>query len=114
MSAPRGGVARASRTTTSRAARREQLSRLAPTILGMFLFIGSEAMLFGAFFTAYFFVRVVNPTAPETWPPEPYEFPKFVAGINTARPRHVELHDALGAAVDQARTTGAGSRRAWC
>jgi cytochrome c oxidase subunit 3 len=59
-------------------------SRLAPTVLGMFLFIASEAMLFGAFFTAYFFVRVVNPTAPDTWPPEPYEFPKFVAGINTA------------------------------
>ena len=51
----------------------------------------------------YFFVRVVNPTAPETWPPAPYEFPKFVAGINTADARHVELHDALGAAVDQAQ-----------
>ena len=36
-------------------------SRLDSTTLGMFLFIGSEAMLFGAFFTAYFFVRVVNP-----------------------------------------------------
>ena len=36
--------------------------------LGM-LFIASEAMLFGAFFTAYFFVRVVNPDAPATWPP---------------------------------------------
>ena len=59
-------------------------SRLDPTVLGMFLFIASEAMLFGAFFTAYFFVRVVNPTASEVWPPEPFEFPKFVAGVNTA------------------------------
>ena len=59
-------------------------SRLDPTTLGMFLFIASEAMLFGAFFTAYFFVRVVNPLAPETWPPPPYEFPVFVAGVNTA------------------------------
>ena len=29
--------------------------------LGMLLFIGSEIMLFGSFFAAYFFVRVVNP-----------------------------------------------------
>ena len=37
-------------------------SRLDSATLGMFLFIASEAMLFGAFFTAYFFVRVVNPS----------------------------------------------------
>jgi cytochrome c oxidase subunit 3 len=59
-------------------------ARIDATTLGMLLFIASEAMLFGAFFTAYFFVRVVNPTAPETWPPEPYEFPVFVASVNTA------------------------------
>jgi cytochrome c oxidase subunit 3 len=59
-------------------------SRLDAATLGMFLFIASEAMLFGSFFTAYFFVRVVNPLAPETWPPDPFEFPVFVAGINTA------------------------------
>jgi cytochrome c oxidase subunit 3 len=66
-------------------------SRLDPTTLGMLLFIASEAMLFGSFFAAYFFVRVVNPDAtiiePErwqTWPPEPFEFPVFVAGVNTA------------------------------
>ena len=58
-------------------------SRLDPATLGMFLFIASEAMLFGAFFTAYFFVRVVNPDASSTWPPPPYEFPVFVAGVNT-------------------------------
>ena len=59
-------------------------SRIDATVLGMFLFIASEAMLFGAFFTAYFFVRVVNPDAPSTWPPEPYAFPVFVASVNTA------------------------------
>ena len=59
-------------------------SRLDPATLGMFLFIASEAMLFGAFFTAYFFVRVVNPDAPATWPPPPFEFPVFVASVNTA------------------------------
>jgi cytochrome c oxidase subunit 3 len=58
-------------------------SRLPPAVLGMFLFIASEAMLFGAFFTAYFFVRVVNPEAPE-WPLEPFHLPVFVAGVNTA------------------------------
>ena len=58
-------------------------SRLDPSLLGMFLFIASEAMLFGAFFTAYFFVRVVNPDA-DPWPLPPYELPKFVAGVNTA------------------------------
>jgi cytochrome c oxidase subunit 3 len=61
-----------------------QSSRVPAVVLGMFLFIASEAMLFGSFFTAYFFVRVVNPGAPETWPPEPFHFPVFVAGVNTA------------------------------
>ena len=58
-------------------------SRIESTVLGMFLFIASEAMLFGAFFTAYFFVRVVNPDAPG-WPLEPFHLPVFVAGVNTA------------------------------
>jgi cytochrome c oxidase subunit 3 len=58
-------------------------SRVEPEVLGMFLFIASEAMLFGAFFTAYFFVRVVNPEA-MAWPPEGFHLPVFVAGVNTA------------------------------
>src|SRR5205823_3021853 len=56
-------------------------SRIDATLLGMLLFIGSEIMLFGSFFTAYFFVRVVN-SAPQ-WPPSPYHLPAFVAGVNT-------------------------------
>jgi cytochrome c oxidase subunit 3 len=60
-----------------------QSSRVDARTLGMLLFIGSEIMLFGSFFAAYFFVRVVNPGAPSTWPPAPYEFPVFVAGVNT-------------------------------
>jgi cytochrome c oxidase subunit III len=59
-----------------------QSSRVSAPVLGMFLFIASEVMLFGSFFTAYFFVRVVN-DAP-TWPPEGYHLPTFVAGVNTA------------------------------
>ena len=58
-------------------------SRLDSTTLGMFLFIASEVMLFGAFFTAYFFVRVVNPDV-QQWPPEGFHLPVFVAGVNTA------------------------------
>ena len=58
-----------------------QSSRVDSTTLGMLLFIASEIMLFGSFFTAYFFVRVVN-GAPE-WPPHPFHLPVFVAGVNT-------------------------------
>jgi cytochrome c oxidase subunit III len=59
-----------------------QSSRVDSSTLGMLLFIASEIMLFGSFFTAYFFVRVVN-AAPE-WPPHPFHLPVFVAGVNTA------------------------------
>jgi cytochrome c oxidase subunit III len=55
-------------------------SRIDSQLLGILLFIISEAMLFGSFFTAYFFVRVVQDA---TWPPEPFEFPVAVAGMNT-------------------------------
>ena len=54
-------------------------SRVDARVLGMFLFIASEAMLFGSFFAAYFFVRVVTQrrrasgrpsrtTSPSSWP----------------------------------------------
>ena len=58
-----------------------QSSRVDAPTLGMLLFIASEIMLFGSFFTIYFFVRVVN-NAPE-WPPEGFHLPVFVAGVNT-------------------------------
>jgi cytochrome c oxidase subunit 3 len=47
----------------------------------MLLFIISEVMVFGAFFTAYFFIRVVNG---DQWPAEGTELPKLIAGVNTA------------------------------
>jgi cytochrome c oxidase subunit 3 len=56
-------------------------SRVDPQVLGMLLFIISEVMVFGAFFTAYFFIRVVNG---DTWPARGDELPKLVAGFNTA------------------------------
>src|SRR5205823_4552935 len=57
-----------------------QSSRVDARTLGMFLFIASEVMLFGSFFTAYFFVRVVNH---QPWPPHPFHLPVFVAFVNT-------------------------------
>jgi cytochrome c oxidase subunit III len=55
-------------------------SRVEPQLLGMLLFIISEVMVFGAFFTAYFFLRVVNG---DHWPAQGTELPKLVAGVNT-------------------------------
>jgi cytochrome c oxidase subunit III len=57
-------------------------SRIDRTTLGILLFIVSEAMLFGAFFASYFFLRVVSGDGP--WPPEGIELPVGVAGVNTA------------------------------
>jgi cytochrome c oxidase subunit 3 len=56
-------------------------SRIDAQLLGILLFIVSEAMLFGSFFTAYFFVRAVQGGP---FPPEPFEFPVIVALMNTA------------------------------
>jgi cytochrome c oxidase subunit III len=55
-------------------------SRVEPQLLGMLLFIISEVMVFGAFFTAYFFIRVVNG---DHWPARGDELPKLVAFVNT-------------------------------
>ena len=56
-------------------------SRVEPQLLGMLLFIISEIMIFGAFFTAYFFIRVVQA---EEWPAAGTELPVAIAGVNTA------------------------------
>jgi cytochrome c oxidase subunit 3 len=61
-------------------------AQLSPGILTMVFFIGSEVMLFGSFFTAYFFVRF---NVAEQWPPlaangEPFELPVVITGVNTA------------------------------
>jgi cytochrome c oxidase subunit III len=58
-------------------------SRVEPALLGMLLFIISEVMVFGAFFTAYFFIRIV--AVPGGWfPIDDKELPVAVAGVNTA------------------------------
>jgi cytochrome c oxidase subunit 3 len=58
-----------------------QSSRVEAPLLGMLLFIISEVMVFGAFFTAYFFIRVVQG---QDWPAQGDELPKLIAGVNTA------------------------------
>jgi cytochrome c oxidase subunit III len=51
-----------------------------PVFLGMVMFIGSEIMLFGSFFTAFFYIRFSHPV----YPFGPFEIPKAATGINTA------------------------------
>jgi cytochrome c oxidase subunit 3 len=58
-----------------------QSSRIDRQTLGVLLFLVTEAMLFGAFFASYFFLRVVANEGP--WPPEPFELPVAVAFVNT-------------------------------
>jgi cytochrome c oxidase subunit III len=56
-------------------------SRVETHLLGMLLFIISEVMVFGAFFTAYFFIRVAQG---DPWPAPGTTLPVEVAGVNTA------------------------------
>ena len=56
-------------------------SRVEPQLLGMLLFIISEIMVFGGFFTAYFFIRVAQG---DPWPAPGTSLPVEVAGVNTA------------------------------
>jgi cytochrome c oxidase subunit III len=80
-----------------------QSSRVDAQMLGMLLFIISEIMVFGAFFTAYFFVRVVGGAE---WPAEGTHLPVAIAGVNTAilLSSSVTMHWALECAK-------AGNRR---
>jgi len=57
-------------------------SRVEAQYLGMLLFIISEIMLFGAFFTAYFFIRVVNEAG--WFPIDGKDLPVAIAGVNSA------------------------------
>jgi cytochrome c oxidase subunit 3 len=50
-------------------------------MVGLITFLASEVMLFGSFFTAFFYIRYsgVYPV----YPPLPYDIPKDLTGINT-------------------------------
>jgi cytochrome c oxidase subunit 3 len=56
-------------------------SRVDRQLLGMMLFIISETMVFGAFFTAYFFIRVAEG---DKWPAPGTHLPTVPTLINTA------------------------------
>jgi cytochrome c oxidase subunit 3 len=56
-------------------------SRVDARLLGIYLFIASEIMLFGSFFTALFFARVV--VGGDTWPPEGFHLPVYLALVST-------------------------------
>jgi cytochrome c oxidase subunit III len=75
-------------------------SRVEAQFLGMLLFIISEIMLFGAFFTAYFFIRVVGEA---NWPAQGEELPVAIAGVNTAilLSSSFTMHWALEGARDE-------------
>jgi cytochrome c oxidase subunit III len=55
-------------------------SRVEAQLLGMFLFIVSEVMIFGAFFTAYFFIRIASG---EPWPAPGTHLPVIPTLFNT-------------------------------
>jgi cytochrome c oxidase subunit 3 len=63
-------------------------SRVHPVLLGIYLFLASEAMLFGSFFAAYYFARVAGEFE-GGWPPnrpgtdEPFTLPVYLALLNT-------------------------------
>jgi cytochrome c oxidase subunit III len=65
----------------------EQPRHMSQGTLAMLLFLGSEAMLFASFFTAYFMVRFN--VANNVWPPidpatgKKYVLPVAVTGVNT-------------------------------
>jgi cytochrome c oxidase subunit III len=61
-------------------------SQLRMGMLAMIFFIGSEVMLFGSLFTAYFFVRF---NVADQWPPldsegHPFHLPVEITAVNTA------------------------------
>ncbi|HVW17781.1 MAG TPA: heme-copper oxidase subunit III [Solirubrobacteraceae bacterium] len=56
-------------------------SRVDASTLGMLLFIISEIMVFGAFFTAYFFIRVVQ--GDQWFPVDGHKLPVATAFVNT-------------------------------
>jgi cytochrome c oxidase subunit III len=55
-------------------------SRVDPQLLGMLLFIISEVMVFGAFFTAYFFIRIGEG---DPWPAPGMHLPVIPTLFNT-------------------------------
>jgi len=72
-------------------------SRVDAPTLGMLLFIISEIMIFGAFFTAYFFIRVAQG---DPWPAPGTTIP-VAGGLQHGDPDLLVVHAALGGDLDQ-------------
>ena len=73
-------------------------SRVPAPVLGMLLFIISEVMVFGAFFTAYFFIRIAQG---EPWPDARDETPGRGRRRQHRDPGVLLVHDPLGRRADQ-------------
>ena len=73
-------------------------SRVHAPTLGMLLFIMSEVMIFGAFFTAYFFIRIVNH---DPWPAHGHDRPRGDRRGQHGDPAVLLADAALGAGVGQ-------------
>ena len=77
-----------------------QSSRVNAATLGMLLFIASEIMVFGVVLHGL----LLHPRGQRhAWPPAGDELPVLRRRRQHRDPRDLELHDALGHAVDQAR-----------
>jgi cytochrome c oxidase subunit 3 len=57
-----------------------RLGNIDRVMVGLITFLASEVMLFGSFFTAFFYLRYANYPV---FPPHPYDIPKKLTGINT-------------------------------
>ena len=75
------GIAAAAHAHADHPPAANRSSRADPRLLGILLFIISEVMVFGAFFTAMFFIRVAQG---DPWPGPGTTLPVVVAGFNTA------------------------------
>ena len=112
MEAARRRAPRTRTTTTSTTGRPRPTAPRAssPQLLGMLLFIISEIMVFGAFFTAYFFIRVVGG---DDVAGRGHRAAEADRRRQHRDPAVVVVHDALGARVGQARATASACRPAW-
>jgi heme/copper-type cytochrome/quinol oxidase subunit 1 len=74
------------------------IGHLDRVMIGVIVALASEIMLFGAFFTAFFYVRYSNYPV---YPPEPFEMPVDGTAINTAIliSSSFTMHWALGLAT---------------
>ncbi len=75
-------------------------SRVNAPTLGMMLFIISEIMIFGAFFTAYFFIRIVTH---DPWPAHRHEAARGGRRRQHRHPAVLVADDPLGDRVGQER-----------